>query len=287
MSETLCTLRTKGGGGGGATLVETVLWQNPNPTTAISSALTVTLSDSVDNYEYIKLLYRYSTSDATAYSMIYTKDVFKQCQQGTFKAPIVGLTEQATDGSLYARQAYYVSTTSVKFGGSCYLLNSTSTDSTKSIPIQIVGIKKGRVPSYKTVKDFIYDKVFNSGLPEIGTYTQVTSRATISEGKAVVDAVARKVYVYFDFTMNTTQTSTSSWDVIAAYTSAISSYLPIYTSNSRSNNLPMITDDSSDVPTARFAFGYGTSNSAYRLFSAYGTTYTTGDHYIVYTEYTY
>ena len=139
MSEKLCTLRTQGGGGG--RYKETSLWTNPNPTTAISSALTVTLSDSVDNYDYIKLWYRYSTADATAYSMIYTKDAFKQCQQGTFKAPIVGFTEQATDGSLYARQAYYVSTTSVKFGGACYLLGSSSTDSTKSIPIEVVGIK--------------------------------------------------------------------------------------------------------------------------------------------------
>lgn len=146
--------------------------------------------------------------------------------------------------------------------------------------------KKGGGGATPTIKDIIYDKVFNSGLPEIGTYTS-TSRATISEGKAVVDAVARKVYVYFDFTMTTTQTSTSAWDAIVTYTSAISSYLPIYTSNSRSNNLPMITDDSSDVPTARFAFGYGTSSYTYRLFSAYGTTYTAGDHYIIYTEYTY
>lgn len=145
---------------------------------------------------------------------------------------------------------------------------------------------KGKVPSYKTVKDFIHAKVFDSGLPEIGTYT-AHSRATISEGKAVVDAVARKVYVYFDFTMTTTQTSGTSWDVIAAYSSAIASYLPIYTTSSRQNNLPLITDDSSTNPSARFAFGYGTSNSSYRLFSAYGTTYTTGDHYIIYTEYTY
>ena len=145
---------------------------------------------------------------------------------------------------------------------------------------------KGGGGTTSTIKDIIYDKVFNSGLPEIDTWT-TTNRATITEGKVVADSVARKVYLYFDFTMTTTQSTTGSWNAIVTFTSAIQSYLPIYTAKSRQNNVSLITDDSSTNPSARFAFGYGTSSYTYRVFSAYGTTYNTSDHYIVYTEYTY
>ena len=68
MSETLCTLRGAGGGGGGK-LVETVLWTNPSPTSAFS-AQAVTLSETIDNYDYIKILFRKSTSDATSYNLM-------------------------------------------------------------------------------------------------------------------------------------------------------------------------------------------------------------------------
>ena len=43
-------------GGGGGMLEETVLWTNPSPTSDFA-AQTVTLSDSISNYDYIKFEY--------------------------------------------------------------------------------------------------------------------------------------------------------------------------------------------------------------------------------------
>ena len=138
-----------------------------------------------------------------------------------------------------------------------------------------------------TIKDIIYDKVFNSGLPEISTYTVMGNRVTVTEGKVVADAVAHKVYIYFDFTTNSAFGSASDWAGIITFTSAITNYLPVFTTNSRANNISLVTDDSSDVPAKQFACGYCTTSYPYRLFLPYGATVNANEHYILYAEYTY
>ena len=55
--------------GGGGTLSETVLWTNPSPTAAFDGQ-TLSLSDSLSNYDYVKIDYRASTTNATESSMI-------------------------------------------------------------------------------------------------------------------------------------------------------------------------------------------------------------------------
>ena len=67
MAESLASLRKKGGGG----MQETVLWTNPNPTTAMS-ATNITLSDDPTNYDFIGVQIRKANTSAGAlYAMFY------------------------------------------------------------------------------------------------------------------------------------------------------------------------------------------------------------------------
>ena len=80
MSEKLCTLRTKGGGGGKYT--ETSLWTNPSPTSSFSGQ-TVTLSDSVSNYKYIAIKSGFNSSyysDSESMTIVVPVDELKRLQ---------------------------------------------------------------------------------------------------------------------------------------------------------------------------------------------------------------
>lgn len=287
MAEKLCTLRTKGGGGG-ATQTETVLWQNSSPSTS-ASAFTCELSDDWTNYDYIKITTQLTTTNSTNLSQIFAKDELAKCRtvSGTTSFNL-SATLYLGSGGFYCRRgtASSANNTTISFGQATQLAG-TGSNSAYIIPLQIVGISKGRVPSYKTVKDFIHAKVFDSGLPEIDTYTVYSNRITVTEGKVVADAVTHKVYMYFDFTTNSAIGSASDWASILNFTSATVNYTPVYTTNSRATNIPLITDDSSDVPARQFCWGYGTSNYPYKLFMPYGSTAQANEHYIVYAEYTY
>lgn len=144
--------------------------------------------------------------------------------------------------------------------------------------------KKGNGAS--SVRELIYDKVFNEGLPEITTLTPYANRVLITEGKIVADSVKHKVYAYVDMTISV-PVSATNWVQLITLQNTISNYLPIYVSNSRNNNLPLITDDNSDKPTHQFFLGYGDSSNPYRLAGAYQQSTVQGDHFILYTEYTY
>lgn len=290
MAEKLCELRKKGGGGGSATWVETVLWQNPSPSSDFA-AQTVTLSDDINNYDYLKVSYvNYNASAGTndPYNIYISVSDFKTSRYGdstrhntfTFGGLYV------PSNNWYTRQMVYNTDTSVKFGA-CTQVGGTAVSGNNSVPLQIVGISKGRVPSYKTVKDFIHAKVFDSGLPEISTYTVYSNRVTVTEGKVVADTVTHKVYMYFDFTTNSAFGSASDYSSILQFTSATVNYTPVYATNSRANNISLVTDDSSDVPAKQFAWGYCTTSVPYRLFLPYGATVNANEHYIVYAEYTY
>lgn len=152
---------------------------------------------------------------------------------------------------------------------------------------KLASLKKKGGGATPTIKDIIYDKVFNSGLPEIDTYTVAFDRVTVTEGKIVADAVAKKIYIYFDITTKIAFGSASDWSSILQFTSASVPYFPMLTANSRQNSTELITDDSSDVPTKQFAWGYGITAYPYRLFLTYGQTVRANEHYILYSEYTY
>lgn len=291
MAEKLCELKKKGGGGGSATWVETILWANPSPSSDFA-AQTVTLSDDINNYDYLKVSYvNYNGSTGTndPFSVLISVSDFKTSLSGNSTRH-----NAFTYGGLYApsnttwtRFMFYNTDTTARFGD-CTQVGGSKSANSNSVPLQILGISKGRVPSYKTIKDFIYDKVFNSGLPEIATLTSYNNRGSLVEGKIVADAVSHKVYAYVDFNV-TTSTATSSWYTIFSVSSGLNNYRPMYGASSRQNGVPFITDDNSTVPTAQFWLGgnTGSSSTDNYLATCYGEGVTQGEHYILYMAYTY
>lgn len=136
MSETLCTLRTKGGGSGKYT--ETSLWTNSAPTSDFG-AQTVTLSDSIDNYKYIKIKYSFSTSYNTGNYLsnyIISVDEFKKSPypeaSGTARLNY-SFARMNTSNVAGYRRFYYASSTTVRFG---------STDTNALIPLEILGLNE-------------------------------------------------------------------------------------------------------------------------------------------------
>ena len=57
--------------GANAGMSETVLWTNPAPTTNMTST-TITLSQSISNFDFVKLYWRVSTSNNTETYNLYT-----------------------------------------------------------------------------------------------------------------------------------------------------------------------------------------------------------------------
>ena len=154
MAEKLCTLRTKGGGGG-ATQTETVLWTNQSPSSDFA-AQTVTLSDDMNNYDYLKVSYEnYNAGAGTndPYNIYISVSDFKtsryadSTRHNTFTFGGI----YAPSNNCYTRQMVYNTDTTVKFG-TCTQIGGTSASGNNSIPLQIVGIKVALPPSVGNVK---------------------------------------------------------------------------------------------------------------------------------------
>lgn len=126
MSEKLVQLKKKGGG----ELKETVLWTNGSPTSTQSSQ-TVNLSDSISNYEYIKIYWRHSTTDSTVGSSQMPVSEFS-----TSKIRLAGAI--GSSGNSIARVVIYSTATSVSFG-TAYVIGGSSSNSSVIIT-QVVGI---------------------------------------------------------------------------------------------------------------------------------------------------
>lgn len=138
MSETLCTLRTKGGGGG--RYKETSLWTNPNPSSSYSNG-TVTLSDDIDNYDYIKFTYKPWTTSSQIMSSLYPlSDVKLSVSGNSTTHSVMSMICNLTDNSNFARRVYYASDTSITFNAS-YQINASNSSANTNIPQQIIGCK--------------------------------------------------------------------------------------------------------------------------------------------------
>ena len=139
MSETLCTLRTKGGGGQKYT--ETSLWTNQSPSSSFSLD-TVTLSDAISNYKYLGIKYRMSTSVAEENIAIFNIDDVKQSVQGgSTNHNILLIGTETSANAMFGRMVFYVSDTSITLQ-QCYRLYSQTLDNTLCIPLEILGINE-------------------------------------------------------------------------------------------------------------------------------------------------
>ena len=126
-------------GGGGIT--ETTLWENSTPTSSFAGQ-TVTLSDNMDNYDFLKFCFNRSTTNTTdKCEIIYSVDEFKKFTAAANH--FNGATAfYPTDGTarLYARAYKYISNTQVAFEN-MYQMSGTVSDNGAGIPTKIIGMK--------------------------------------------------------------------------------------------------------------------------------------------------
>lgn len=274
---------------GGGKYREYILWQNPSPSSTFA-AQTVTLSDDIDNYDFLKIYYTNHNSESGTndpYSVLISVVDFKSSLPlNATRHNVVTLGSVAPSNNRYARHVLYDTDTTVNFGTTTQI-GANSTTSVNVIPVQISGIKMGTVKQFNNVKDYIRDKVFNGGFTEITTLTPYSDRVTTNEGKIVADTLNHVVYVYVDFTTNSAFGTSSDWARTHTLTSGIANYLPIYNASTRQSNLPLFTDESSANNTKQFFYGYGMSGATYVMGLAYGQTVNSGERYILYTMYTY
>lgn len=128
--------------GGGGELAETELWSNQSPASAFS-AQTVTLSQSIDDFKYIKVYANISTSDTTEGCVIYEVDKFKTMNADRY-TQIGDITLKAngtTAGYSHIRSFVYISSNQVQFGNAWAWTNSSSATNTYTIPTKICGLK--------------------------------------------------------------------------------------------------------------------------------------------------
>ena len=138
MSETLCTLRGAGGGGGRYT--ETSLWTNPSPTSEYSGG-NVTLSDSLSNYKYIKIKTRLATTNANTWSTIYLVNDFKTFAQNSIASGYGHIGSMNSSNARRSRGLVYVDDTTVNFKVAYEDGNSTLVNTT-IIPTEILGLNE-------------------------------------------------------------------------------------------------------------------------------------------------
>ena len=124
MSEVLAQLEKKGG------MSEKTLWTNSAPTSNFD-VTQITLLEDMDNFDYIKIKWKLSTSNTSERIALFPIATIKAGSSANYAVRF---------GTDYVRVCVYNSNTSVSLGRA-YLINSTTTSVIHAIPLEITGIK--------------------------------------------------------------------------------------------------------------------------------------------------
>lgn len=114
---------------------ETVLWTNPSPANAMGTT-TVTLSQSMADFKYIKFVYRISTSDSSTASLIMSVEDYQNSSTTTYRLTMLSYYS----AKQWVRTANRVSDTSIQFE-IAYRINGQENTNVVSIPQQVIGLK--------------------------------------------------------------------------------------------------------------------------------------------------
>ena len=140
-------------GSGGVTSTETVLWENASPSSSFSEQ-TVQLSQSMENFDFIKVTFILSTTNgATGAIIVPIQTIMNSLNNtnNTFRTSIgVRLS-----GYNYVRPLFINSGVYDQLGiGSAKIPGNSGTSSTSAIPLKVIGIKNN-LP-INTLPDFVY-----------------------------------------------------------------------------------------------------------------------------------
>ena len=123
---------------GGTELKETVLWTNPSPTVSFG-AQTVTLSQNIEDFQYIAVYNRVSTTNTSESYVMCTVDEFKNfILTGTHTNMALGI--RLSGNRSFARAVYYSNATQIEFANA-YEMTAPSGNNAYVIPTKIVGLK--------------------------------------------------------------------------------------------------------------------------------------------------
>lgn len=130
MSEVLASLKKKGGG-----ITEKSLWTNNAPSAAYSSD-TVTLSENLDNYDYVKVKFRRSTGASTEYE-VWTIPTVSSDNKFLMNLAI------RISNDFYARSVSHYVNNTILFGSTIkfFTSGSVSTANSYCIPLEVIGVK--------------------------------------------------------------------------------------------------------------------------------------------------
>ena len=146
MAEKLAELKKKGSGGGsGGGFSETLLWTNPDPTANQGVGSELTLSDSVLNYDYIKIKFGVTGSSSEkpyVKSVLFPSDEITIFPSSTAALFMVGAKDLFT-GKIYARHIYYKSSssTSILACSNAMVCQESGIDNKKAVILEISGLK--------------------------------------------------------------------------------------------------------------------------------------------------
>lgn len=136
MAETLCSLKKYGGG----SLKETVLWTNASPTAAFNNQ-TVTLSEDMTHFDYIKIIFLQNSSDTPLKYLTVIHPVDEFANTGLSGSVISGGVGYNQSIAMWSRSYAHASDTSVQFSKLLRMSGTSAGSQNICIPQSISGLK--------------------------------------------------------------------------------------------------------------------------------------------------
>lgn len=133
-------------GNGGAEYTETSLWTNQSPSSAFSGQ-DVSLSESIDNFKYIAVRYKSTTTSSEegsqAARVIYlVEDVKKATSPSAALEPVSAFGNLNSNNSNYFYRYIVYKGSTTLFLSNSYSINASGNNTSLAIPLEILGLNE-------------------------------------------------------------------------------------------------------------------------------------------------
>ena len=120
-----------------------MIWTNPSPTSSFGRQ-NVSLSDDINNYDYVATEFKYSASSTTeelkSKSIMSVADFKKGGRETSVSRNCMAFGILNASNTPYTRQVQYIPDTSIHFTD-CTAMNSTGSANSNAIPLRVIGLK--------------------------------------------------------------------------------------------------------------------------------------------------
>ena len=119
-------------------MTSTVLWTNSSPTSTMTSGTTISLSESIDNFNYIGIEYkRYMSDSSTSQIIVTPEDLKKSVSSSDVTKVALGAYYNS---ARYDRAINYDNNTQLSVTSS-QSVGSSTTQNGSNLPIKVIGYK--------------------------------------------------------------------------------------------------------------------------------------------------